>query len=154
MCGLKPQQPITLYTYGHSTRSLEEFIQTLKALKVEVAVDVRRFPGSKKYPHFSREVLAEELPKAGIRYVWLGELLGGYRPGGYQNYMRTKTFKEGFQRLVKMAGEARTVVFCSEALWFRCHRRFLADRLTKLGFQVYHVYDAKRLSLHKVKRKR
>jgi len=144
---------LEIYTYGHSTRSLEEFLETLKALRVEVAVDVRRFPGSRKNPQFSRENLASRLPEAGIEYVWLGESLGGYREGGYLKHMRTKLFREGFQRLVEIAREKRTVIFCSEALWFRCHRRFLADKLTRLGFKVYHVYDARRISLHKLRRR-
>jgi uncharacterized protein (DUF488 family) len=144
----------TIYTFGHSTRSLQDFVQTLKNFKIEVAVDVRRFPGSRKNPQFSKETLSLELPKSGMKYVWLGELLGGYRPGGYRRHMKTKAFKEGLGRLVKLAREGRTVFFCSEALWFRCHRRFIADRLTKLGFQVVHIYDGKRWSIHKLRRRK
>jgi uncharacterized protein (DUF488 family) len=143
----------TVYTFGHSTRSLQEFVQALKNFKVKVAVDVRRFPGSKRNPQFSRETLSLELPKAGVRYVWLGELLGGYRPGGYRRYMRTKAFREGVRKLVELTLEGRTAVFCSEALWFRCHRRFIADRLTRMGFQVVHLYDGKRWSVHKLRRR-
>ncbi|KYH37208.1 MAG: hypothetical protein AYL30_006600 [Candidatus Hecatellales archaeon B24] len=142
----------TVYTFGHSTRSLQDFVQALKNFKVKVAVDVRRFPGSKKNPQFSREVLGLELPQAGIRYVWLGELLGGYRSGGYRRHMRTKAFREGIRKLVELALKDRTAVFCSEALWFRCHRRFIADRLTRMGFEVVHLYDSKRWSIHKLRR--
>ncbi|RLI26891.1 MAG: DUF488 domain-containing protein [Candidatus Hecatellales archaeon] len=144
----------TIYTVGHSTRSLEEFIRILQAFGVEVAIDVRRFPGSRKYPHFSRETLASKIEGEGIRYVWLGDLLGGYREGGYQAYMETEAFKKGLEKLVKLAENRRVAVFCSEALWFRCHRRFLADKLVEKGFQVVHIYDEKRWSLHKPRKRR
>ncbi|MHC1563774.1 MAG: DUF488 domain-containing protein [Candidatus Hecatellaceae archaeon] len=142
-----------VYTFGHSTRNLQEFVQALKNFKVKVAVDVRRFPGSRRNPQFSKETLSLELPRAGIKYVWLGELLGGYRTGGYRRHMRTKAFREGIRKLVELALEGRTAVFCSEALWFRCHRRFIADRLTRMGFQVVHLYDGKRWSIHKLRRR-
>lgn len=125
----------------------------MKAYGVELAVDVRRFPGSRRNPQFSKETLEVELPKSRIGYVWLGEQLGGYRSGGYQRYMRTKTFREGIARLVELAKQGRIAIFCCEALWFRCHRRFIADRLTRMGFKVVHIYDAKRWSLHRLKRR-
>ena len=145
-------KPKPVYTYGYSTRSLEEFLEILKAFNIEVAVDVRRFPASKRKPEFSRENLSLELPKAGIEYVWLGDLLGGYRSGGYKKHMKTKIFKEGLKRLIEIADRKTTVIFCCEALWFRCHRRFLAEKLAKIGFKVFHIYDKKRISLHKIKR--
>jgi uncharacterized protein (DUF488 family) len=142
-------EPKPVYTYGYSTRSIEEFIETLKSFNIEVAVDVRRFPTSKRNPEFSRERLSRKLSETGIEYVWLGDVLGGYRSGGYKRYMRTKNFKEGLKKLVETVDAKTTVIFCCEALWFRCHRRFLAEKLTRLGFKVFHIYDRKRVSLHK-----
>ena len=144
----------TVYTLGHSTRSLQEFIRILKAYGIETVVDVRRFPGSRRHPHFAREILSVELPRNGVKYVWMGDGLGGYRPGGYQRYMRTREFRDAFRMLVKLAGRSRTAVVCSEALWFRCHRRFLADRLAREGFKVIHIYDEGRSQPHRLRRRR
>ncbi|HDD33784.1 MAG: DUF488 domain-containing protein [Thermoprotei archaeon] len=149
----------TVYTVGHSTRSLEELIKLLKAYGVGILVDVRRFPTSSICPHFKAENLEKALKRRGIRYVWLGDKLGGFRKGGYAKYMETEDFRRGLEELVEVIeeGEARGVgvaIMCSEKLWFKCHRRFIADALAEKGIKVLHIIDEGRLSEHKRKRRR
>ncbi len=140
--------PKRIFTVGHSTRTLEELAEVLKAHGVEQVVDVRRFPTSRRMPWFTREHLARTLPALGIAYHWLGDLLGGYRKGGYEAYMQTPAFREGLQRLEHLALQRPTAVMCAELLWFRCHRRFLADALCRRGWQVIHLYDTRRTQRH------
>lgn len=143
-----------MYTVGHSTRSLEELIGLLKKYGIEVVVDVRRFPTSKMYPHFRREVLQRELTKEGIEYVWLGESLGGFREGGYERYMETEEFARGMEELLDVLESGKGVaILCRERLWFKCHRRFLSDVLTGLGYRVIHLIDKERSYVHRRSRK-
>ena len=143
----------TVYTLGHSNRSLSEFIGIVEYYGIGVVVDVRRFPKSSRYPHFSREVLEESLRCRGVEYVWLGDELGGYRTGGYLNYMKSEKFRRGFQKLISIIESScrSVVVMCSERLWFKCHRRFIANELAKLGYTVVHIIDTGKTSIHKVK---
>jgi len=127
-----------IFTVGHSNRTVEEFIKILKEAGVEVVVDVRRFPRS-KFEHFNRENLQSILKKNGIEYYYLGEKLGGFRKGGYENYTKTEEFNEGIEELIKIAREKPTAIMCAEKLVFRCHRRFIAKRLEELGFTVMHL---------------
>lgn len=138
-----------VYTLGHSNRTLEEFIGLLKQYGVELLIDVRRWPKSSKFQHFNREVLEEALKREGIGYVWLGELLGGYRKGGYESYMRTEGFERGLALLVELARGKRSAIMCSEKLWFKCHRRFIADRLVADGWEVLHIVDGEHVYRHK-----
>ncbi len=138
-----------VYTLGHSTRSWEEFLRVLKAHGIEIIVDVRHFPSSKKFPWFSKEHMEKALEKEGIKYFWL-EKLGGYRKGGYTNYMRTEEFKKGIEELLKIAKKGRTALLCAELLWWRCHRRYIADYLVKLGIKVVHIFDEKRVEKHEL----
>jgi len=144
---------VELFTVGHSTRSLEEFVRLLAWYRVELVADVRRFPTSSKYPHFSKETLSRELEARGIGYVWLGNLLGGYRRGGYRAYMETKGFACGVEKLLQLASRRKTALMCSERLWFKCHRRHIADHLTSLGHTVTHIIDRKRVYTHKRREK-
>lgn len=143
-----------VYTVGHSNRSLSEFIQLLKQYGIEVIVDVRRFPKSTKYPHFNREILEDELGKYNIKYTWLGDLLGGFRKGGYRNYMLSKDYMEGIRRLISviLRYDNKVAIMCSEKLWFKCHRRFISDTLVSKGIEVNHIIDKNRTSKHKLKR--
>jgi len=144
-----------VYTIGHSNRTLEEFLSLLAKYSIKTLVDVRRFPSSRKYPHFNKGSLAEELKKLGIKYVWLGELLGGFRKGGYEKYMETEDYRRGIERLVRLMEEASPIaVMCKERLWFKCHRRFIADTLVRLGYTVVHIIDEKREYRHKSRRQR
>ncbi len=137
-----------IYTLGHSTRTFDQLVALLRAHGLRQLVDVRRFPTSRRMPWFTREHLARALPEQGIRYFWLGDLLGGYRRGGYPAYMKTPEFQQGLQQLEQLALQAPTAVMCAELLWFRCHRRFIADALCRRGWQVIHVFDGRRTQVH------
>jgi len=141
-----------IYTIGHSSRSLDKFIQILKKYKIERVVDVRRFPVSTRYPHFNRENLEKVLRPSKIEYFWLGDLLGGYRSGGFEKYMETDQFKEGIEKLLSLTLDGKTTIMCAEIVWFRCHRRFISDYLVRRGHEVIHIIDEKRAYRHKLKR--
>jgi uncharacterized protein (DUF488 family) len=132
-----------VYTIGTSNRSLGEFISLLKQYEIKALIDVRRFPTS-KLEYFKKENLKQSMEKAGIEYIHIEEL-GGYRSGGYTKYMQTKEFKRGFENLLKIASRKQTAIMCSQLLFFRCHRRFISNELVKLGFEVLHIIDSKRL---------
>src|SRR5271170_7839201 len=138
---------VTIWTIGHSTRTTEEFTELLRHYQIEILVDVRHFPGSRRFPHFNKAQLAQSLSAAGIRYEHLVEL-GGRRPvqpdsrnllwrntsfRGYADYMETKPFRDGIDRLLKIARTGRTAIMCSEAVWWRCHRSMIADDLKAKG---------------------
>lgn len=131
-----------VYTIGTSTRSLKEFLDLLENHGIERIVDVRRFPTS-KLEHFKKE----NLEKLDIRYTHI-PVLGGYR-GNYREYMETDEFRRGFEELLKRIEQETCAVFCAELLYFRCHRRFISDALTKRGIEVIHIIDKKRASPHK-----
>ncbi len=141
---------LTVWTIGTSVRSAEEFISILKRLGVEVAVDVRRFPTS-RFEWFKKGGLKRVLGEAGVEYVHL-EGLGGYRKGGYGEYMRTEEFMRAFMELLRIVESGRRVaLFCSERLFFKCHRRFIADELARRGITVIHVIDEGKTCVHKVR---
>ena len=142
---------ITIYTLGHSTRKLEELIELLKNFKIEVLVDIRHFPHSRHNPQFNKEILEKELPRQGIEYIWF-EKLGGFRNGGYGEYIKTKDFKEGLGELIKTAENKQTAIMCAEILWFKCHRRFVSDELANLGFKVFHIYNKNKVEEHNPKK--
>lgn len=142
-----------IWTIGHSTRSLADFINILKSFGIEILVDVRRFPGSRKFPHFNREELAIALPENNIKYLHL-EALGGRRKGqpdsqntawrlasfrGYADYMSTKEFQEAMEILQHKAKNSRLAYMCSEAVWWSCHRSLISDQLKVLGWKVNHI---------------
>ena len=128
----------TLYTIGHSTRTLSEMLDVLHFHSVSTLVDIRAFPRSRRLPHFNRETLEKALPTAGMRYVWLKEL-GGYRKKqrddspnlalrnasfrNYADYMLSPEFGGAVAQLVQIAEESRTAYMCAERVWFHCHRR-------------------------------
>ncbi|MCP8308641.1 MAG: DUF488 domain-containing protein [archaeon] len=141
-----------IYTLGHSTRSLEELIWLLKKHNIETLIDVRRFPTSKRYPHFDKNFLIDELSKSCINYIWL-ERLGGFRRGGYKKYLESEDFKKGIEELLDLAKKGRVAIMCAEALWFRCHRRYISNELVNLGHKVIHIIDEKRVYEHKITRK-
>ena len=141
-----------IYTIGHSTRSLDELIDLLKLYNVKMLIDVRRFPSSKKYPHFNQENLIKTLGELSINYFWLGELLGGFRKEGYEKYTETEDFKKGIEELLKISKQRETVIMCAEIVWFRCHRRYISDKLVQFGYDVVHIIDGKRTYVHKLKK--
>lgn len=154
--------PDTLWTIGHSTRGAAEFLQLLAGNDIEALADVRRFPGSRKYPHFNVEPLAHALHDAGIEYVPFPELGGRRKPvpdspntawrndafRGYADYMQTPEFVSGMERLSAIAIGKRTAIMCSEAVWWRCHRGLIADWLKLRGVRVLHIMDARHVVEH------
>jgi uncharacterized protein (DUF488 family) len=139
---------LTIRTIGHSTLALDEFIERLTAHGITLVVDVRRFAGSKKFPHFNREVIEAALAHSGIEYLWLGNLLGGYRTGGYAAFTETAAFRQGLDRLLRAAARHNTAIMCAEGAWFRCHRRYVADQLVRKGHTVLHITSKKAASRH------
>ncbi len=154
--------PATIWTIGHSTRPIEEFLSLLAGSHIEVIADVRSFPGSRKYPQYGREALAATLAANAIGYHWL-PALGGRRKvspnspniawrnasfRAYADYMSTTEFEQGIAQLLEVASKARTAIMCSEALWWRCHRSMIADALCVRGIEVVHILDAKHSVRH------
>lgn len=121
----------------------------LQSYKIEVIADVRRFPTSKKYPQFERTNLRFQLTQNNMEYIWLGESLGGFRKGGYQLYMQSELFSQGMKQLIQSAEKQTTAFMCAEKLFFRCHRRLIADHLLQLNWKVLHIFDATTAYLHK-----
>jgi uncharacterized protein (DUF488 family) len=152
-----------IWTIGHSTRGIDEFISLLEENQINLLVDVRAFPGSKRYPQFNKEALAESLNECGIRYEHFPEL-GGKRkskPGsrntawrnasfrGYADYMETEQFQKGIARLLEFAADAgATAIMCAEAVWWRCHRSLIADYLKVRGVEVLHILGANKVEPH------
>lgn len=154
--------PETIWTIGHSTRSAEELVDLLKANGIEALADVRRYPGSRKYPHFNAEALARTLSQAGIDYVPVVELGGRRKTSpdspntawrsaafrGYADFMETEDFRAGVERLAALAIAKRTTIMCSEAVWWRCHRGLISDWFKTHGTRVLHILDAKHVVEH------
>lgn len=139
-----------IYTIGHSTREIDEFLNILKHCGIEIVADVRHYPSSRKFPWFNKEELQKSLQETGIRYFWL-ESLGGFRKGGYSEYTGGEEYKEGIEKLLKIATQGITAVMCAEILWFRCHRRYISETLEELGHRVIHIYNLEKTQEHKSK---
>ena len=158
-----PQLPPTIWTVGHSTRSLGEFLALLAAAEIGLLADVRRFPGSRRFPQFNQEALAASLTEAGIAYRHLPGL-GGRRTrrlpdspnsawrvvsfNAYADHTQSEEFAAELAVLVQLAADQRTAFMCSEALPQRCHRRIIADVLTARGWQVRHLLSPRRIEDH------
>jgi uncharacterized protein (DUF488 family) len=168
---------MNIWTIGHSNRSLDEFLAMLAAFEINVLADVRRFPGSKKHPHFNQESLAESLAAVGISYEFFPEL-GGRRKArpdspntawrnesfrAYADYMETDEYRAGVERLLglvnspvvlsgdlrpPLAKARRVAIMCSEAVWWRCHRSLIADYLKSTGVAVEHILSPKKSEPH------
>jgi uncharacterized protein (DUF488 family) len=154
-----------LTTVGHGALEAGQFTALVTGAGVEALVDVRSFPGSRRHPHFGRAQMEGWLPAAGVEYRW-EQPLGGFRrpqPGsvnvalrhpsfrGYADHMRTAEFRDALDRLVVLAAGRPTAVMCSESLWWRCHRRLLADALVLGGrAHVRHVLPDGRTEPHRV----
>lgn len=141
-----------VYTVGHSSRSFEEFLEILEAYGIGVIVDVRRFPKSRRVPWTESSILKRLLGDRGIEYIWLGDLLGGFRSGGYTKYMETREYMEGVERLVRLIeGSLKPVaLMCRERLWFKCHRRFISNTLVSRGYKVVHIIEKGRVYEHRI----
>jgi uncharacterized protein (DUF488 family) len=144
----------TLFTIGHSTRTIEELIEALKAHSIQTLVDVRAFPLSRRLPHFNRENLEKSLPAAGTQYVWM-KALGGYRKKSrddspniglrnasfrnYADYMLTPEFQNAAAELVSKGERGQTAYMCAERVYFHCHRMLISDYLVAHGHEVQHI---------------
>lgn len=149
----------TVYTIGHSTRTLEELVAALRGNGIKTLVDIRSFPMSRRLPHFNRESLEQELPRCGIAYVWIKELGGrrkkmredspntGLRNDSFRNYadyMMTAECASGVARLLEIAERESTAIMCAERVYFQCHRMLVSDYLTAHGHTVLHIDDEQR----------
>jgi uncharacterized protein (DUF488 family) len=157
--------PPAVLTISHSNHPLARFLALLARHEVEALVDIRRFPGSRKHPHFNGDNLAAALPKSGVEYCWL-EALGGRRhkqreesPNvglenqgfrNYADYMLTDEFQEGVEKLLEVARRKRTAIMCAEGLFWQCHRRLVSDFLAANGVTVQHVMPGGGLRPHKL----
>jgi uncharacterized protein (DUF488 family) len=156
-----------VYTFGHSSRSIEEFISTLRNYDITLVVDVRRFPGSSRNPQFGADALAAALDEHGIKYRHL-EALGGRRSDpqadspnnewendsfqAYADYGLTDEFQTALDELCTFAETGVPVIVCAEAIYWRCHRRIIADWLLARGYEVINIYDADRADEHELTR--
>jgi uncharacterized protein (DUF488 family) len=157
-----------IYTIGHGNKGLDELVDLLKAYRIQTLADIRSYPGSKRNPHFNREVLEVNLPHKGIAYEWFKEL-GGFRQSGlgarsshvalnspgfrnYADYMLTKTFKQNIDNLLREASIGETCIMCAETLPFQCHRWLLSDYLVTKHVQVIHVMAADNTESHRLSR--
>jgi uncharacterized protein (DUF488 family) len=150
---MKTEENKIIWTVGHSTRSLNEFLAMLHASEIKLIADIRSYPGSRRFPHFNKEALEISLPQNGIHYMHLKDL-GGRRKAdphskntswrnlafrGYADYMETADFKTEIKKLETIARTQRTAYMCSEAVWWRCHRSLVSDYLKVQGWSVMHI---------------
>jgi uncharacterized protein (DUF488 family) len=155
---------VTIYTIGHSTRSEDELLALLRDPDVRLVADVRAFPSSRRHPQFNRSALAEWLGAAGIRYVHMpglggrrvprpGSPNGGWRETafqGYADYMQYAEFQRALDDLEVAARERTTAIMCAEAVWWRCHRRLIADALVVRGWRVEHLGIGESRAVHEL----
>jgi uncharacterized protein (DUF488 family) len=151
-----------IWTIGHSTRSQEEFLTALRSQQIEAVADVRKLPGSRKYPQFDQDTLAASLHAEDVAYHHFPDLGGRRKPRpdsrntvwrhpafrAYADYMETPEFGGAIERLTRLANEKRTALMCAEAVWWRCHRSLIADFLKVRGRSVMHILDARKTQEH------
>lgn len=152
----------TIWTIGHSTRPIEEFIQILQHYQIEAIADIRKFPGSKKYPQYNKENLSRSLNETAIHYEHLEELGGRRKPDkdsentrwrhpafrAYADYMETPSFQAGIEKLLRLMLQYRTAYMCSEAVWWRCHRSLVSDYLKSRGYTVINILSMTKAEEH------
>jgi len=151
-----------IWTIGHSTRTIDEFINMLQSFQIRMLVDVRNYPGSRRYPHFNKETLEISLAKNDIQYVHIKDLGGRRKPKpdsinttwrneafrGYADYMNTDDFKKGVEQLQVLGDKYPTAFMCSEAVWWRCHRSLISDYLKSTGWAVMHIMEVDKAQEH------
>lgn len=152
----------TIWTIGHSNRDIVEFMLLLKENAIKSLVDVRRFPGSRKWPSYNQENLVGILKEGDIDYMHMIELGGRRKPvaesknvawrnesfRAYADYTETSTFQKALQQLTNLAKDTNVVIMCSEAVWWRCHRSIISDFLKAAGWKVLHILAAKKVQEH------
>lgn len=157
-----PKNPLIILTIGHSTRTLEAFINLLQKHAVNRVVDIRTIPRSKRNPQFNRDTLPKSLSPAGIGYLHMQGLGGLRHPNrdspntgwrnasfrGFADYMQTQEFEENLKTLVELANQERIALMCAEAVPWRCHRSLIADALTLRGISVEHIISGTRTLFH------
>ena len=151
-----------IWSVGHGARPLDDFLATVRAAEITALVDIRSQPGSRRHPHFGGKALEATLGGIGITYAHLPELGGRREPladspnralrvaafRGYADHMSTEEFARGYERLTSIGSESRTAFMCAETLWWRCHRRLVADRLTVDGWNVTHLFAPGKSETH------
>lgn len=152
-------------TLGHGTLEPDQFTELVRGAGIAEVVDIRRYPGSRRYPHFAREAMARWLPEGGLAYRWMEQLGGRRKPDptslnlglrndqfrAYADHMDTELFRSGVRDLLDLANQLPVAVMCSESVWWRCHRRLLADHLVLVeGVAVEHLFHDGRLAEHPV----
>jgi uncharacterized protein (DUF488 family) len=157
-------EPVELWTIGHSSHALADLVTLLRGQSIELLVDVRTVPKSKRHPQFWSDALAVSLPAEGIAYEHLPQL-GGWRRAspdspngawrnasfrGYADYTLTDEFAAGMQELCMRTRDRHVAIMCSEALWWRCHRRLIADRVVAGGGQVWHISSQGAVTPHEL----
>ena len=161
----KARQGGRVWTIGHSTLELADFLAILERHRIEQIADVRRFPTSRRHPRFAKETLSDALRASGIEYRWF-EDLGGRRSGegsrspnqgirnaafrGYADHMQSASFARAFETLEVWRAGGRTALLCAEALWWRCHRRLLADLFVTRGVETLHIMPGGRETAHEL----
>jgi len=156
------KKELSVWTIGHSTLAIEDFLRLLQTSEIRRLADVRSFPGSRRYPQFNKDNLQSSLAANRIEYVHLPELGGRrrVRPDsinmswrnesfrGYADYMETAGFELGISKLLDLAAHRRTAIMCAESLWWRCHRSLIADYLKAEGHTVIHILDQNKTEEH------
>lgn len=155
---------MVIYTIGHSTRSIEEFIELLLANSIKQLVDIRTIPRSRHNPQFEQTALEKSLPASGIKYIYLKDL-GGLRPKvkdsvnmgwhnesfrNYADYMQTSEFENGIEELIEIASKGPTAIMCAEAVPWRCHRSLVGDALLARNVEVKDIISDKSINDHKM----
>lgn len=151
-----------IWTIGHSTRDLDEFVGLLNAFSIKQLADVRSLPGSNKFPHFNQNALKEALNERGIAYFYFKKL-GGRRKQSkhskntvwrnksfraYADYMESESFQNGIEQLEEIALKKTTAIMCSEAVWWSCHRSMIADQLKAQAWEVFHIMSKNKATEH------
>ena len=160
------EKTLRIFTVGHSNLPFEQFVSLLKEYEIRLVADIRRYPSSRKFPHFNRLVLCDLLAAESIDYLWL-ESLGGRRHTekdsksvnvglksigfrNYADYMATGEFHRAVDDLLSAAAQSRTAIMCAEKLYWKCHRRLLSDYLTARHVKVVHILGPGKTSEHKL----
>lgn len=151
-----------IWTIGHSSRSWQDFISLLQSFQISVLVDIRNFPGSRRYPHFNKEFMEASLPASDIRYIHLKDLGGRRKPiegsintawrnaafRGYADYIQTDDFNKAVSVLESIAMQNRTIYMCSEAVWWSCHRALVSDYFKWKAWKVMHIMGIEKATEH------
>jgi len=156
--------PQILWTIGHSTKPIDEFLALLKAHGIQQLIDVRTVPRSRHNPQFNTDTLSNSLVNESLLYLHMPTLGGLRKPKkdsinsgwrnesfrGYADYMQTEEFHEALARLMTIAGERKAAIMCAEAVPWRCHRSLIADALVTRGWEVRHIMSETKADRHQL----